>query len=232
MALPARCFAAALLAAPTALGGGPAHAAELAVTYFTVAALGDPDFRTPCCVFVRNMVLPTLGPHRLPLLNPGFIGSNSYTIHDLNAAGEITWWSPGPTIAATGTGLTRLPIDNGHFFPPNGTGADNLHGFQTAVFRGVLHIRAAGPVSFKVAADDAAFVYVDGELVADLGGVHPAITLPVVTKTLAPRDYCLEIFYADLFPTRAELRFSVETPNVTVTQTAETDSAVCLALTS
>ena len=53
-----------------------------------------------------------------------------------------------------------------------------------------------------------------------------------MTKTLAPRDYCLEIFYADLFAIKAELRFSVETPNVTVTQTAETDAAVCLALTS
>lgn len=207
-------FTLALLAA-SATG----QAGELAVTYFTVVERGDPDFNTTgCCVFTQHLVQPMLGPNGSPLLDPAYSGFNPsrYVVHDVNRSGEITWWTPGPTVAPTGFGLATMPVENDRFFPPSGKGPDNLHGFQTAVFKGILHVPAAEPVHFRIGADDVAFLYLEGALVADLGGVHPRVNLPVVTKVLQPGDYCLALFYADLYPDHAKLFFSVDTADVTV----------------
>ena len=210
------------LALPAA--GGSAPAQELAVTYFSVAEWGDPDFHTTgCCVFTSRLVQAGLGPSGLPLLNPayGSGGHAGYVVHDVNEAGEITWWTPRPTVTPTGSGFVTMPIRNSRFFPPNGTGRSNAEAFQTAVFKGVLHVPEAEAVHFRVGADDAAFVYLDGRLLADLSGVHPRIGRPVVTKLLQPGDYCLALFYADLYPDHAELFFSIETGDVTVSPPTE-----------
>jgi hypothetical protein len=210
-------LSAALVAPPMAAAA--ASAGELAVTYFTAVDRGDPDFHTTgCCVFPRHLVQGALGPGGLPLLDPAYAGGAlaRYVVHDVNRASEITWWTPGPTIAETGTGIAMLPFASRRFFPPNGGGRDNFHGFQTAVFRGILHVPRMEPVHFRIGADDVAFLYLDGALVADLGGVHPRIDLPVVTQVLPPGDYCLALFYADLYPDHAELFFSIDTDDVAV----------------
>jgi hypothetical protein len=200
-----------------------ARCAELAATYFTVAAYGDPDFGGFCCRIVTDLVQPMLGPGGAPLLNPAYRagGGRSYVVHDVDGNGEITWWTPGPTVTRTGTGTVALPIDTRRLFPPNGTGATNAFGYQTAVFRGVLHVPVAERVRFRVGADDAAFLYINGVLVADLGGIHERINLPAVTETLAAGDYCLTLFYADLFPYQAELFLAIETPDVTIAPPSE-----------
>jgi fibro-slime domain-containing protein len=224
----------ALMSLPAA---GADQAGELAVTYFAVAERGDPDFNTTgCCIFANDMVRDALGPSTLPLLNPFYRQPHGrgYVVHDVNGAGEITWWTPGPTVVRTGTGIAPLPIRNHRFFPPNGQGQDNAHGFQTAIFKGVLHLPASEAVSFRVGADDVAFVYIDNALIADLGGVHPRVDLPVVTKVLAAGDHCLTLFYADLYRFEAELFFSIETSDVTLssapdaTNSATTSPGSCL----
>lgn len=234
MSLATRIFiglAASAAALPTAAGA--AAAGELAVSYFTAVERGDPDFHTTgCCVFPKHLVQATLGPGGLPLLSAEYgSGDKGYVVHDVNRFGEIAWWTPGPTIASTGFGVAALPIENEHFFPPNGVGPDNAHGFQTAIFRGILHVSAAGQVQFRVGADDVAFVYLDGALVADVGGVHPRVTLPVVSQLLQPGDYCLALFYADLYPDHAKLSFAIDTPGIIVTaaddRTAATTPARC-----
>ena len=76
-------------------------------------------------------------------------------------------------------------------------------------------------MKFRIGADDATFLYLNGNLVADLGGVRPRQDLPVVTATLPAGDYCLSLFYADLYPEHAELLFSVDTGDVTVMSAPE-----------
>jgi hypothetical protein len=214
ISLGAAAMALALLAT-----GKTGWAGELEATYFTVVERGDPDFNTRgCCVFSRHLVQSTLGPNGLPVLDPayGASGTGRYVVHDVDAAGEITWWTPGATVAPTGAGVAALPIVNDRFFPPNGAGPDNAHGFQTAVFKGVLHVPRSEAVHFRIGADDVAFLYLDGTLVADLGGVHPRIDLPAVTEVLQAGDYCLVLFYADLYPDHAALFFSIETADVII----------------
>lgn len=197
-----------------------ASAGELAVSYFTAVVRGDPDFNTTgCCVFPKHLVQPALGPSGWPLLNAAYGegGGSRYVVHDVNRFGEVTWCTPGPTIVETGFAVATLPFASVEFFPPNGQGRDNYHGFQTAIFRGILHVPRTEAVSFRIGADDVAFLYLDGALVADLGGVHPRVDLPVVTQVLQPGDYCLALFYADLYPDNAKLFFSIDTDDVSVT---------------
>jgi hypothetical protein len=218
-------LAAVSLALVAASGTG--RAAELAATYFTVVERGDPDFNTTgCCVFPEHLVQSTLGPTGLPLISPAYRGPglSGYAVHDVNESGEITWWTARSTVRPTGTGFTALPIENDHFFPPNGTGPDNAHGFQTGIFKGILHVPTTERVHFRIGADDVALLYLNGALVAELGGVHPRVDLPVITKTLRPGDYCLALFYADLYPDHAKLFFSVETTNVTLVAGVDTDA--------
>lgn len=208
------------------------YAAQVSVSYFLVAAQGDPDFRTArCCFTATDIVQPMLGPQGLPLLSAAHApGSGAaYIVHDVNETGEIAWWTPGPTVRATGTATASLPFENRRFFPPNGAGADDRHGFQTAVLRGVIHIPLAEPVSFRIGADDAAFLYVDGVLLADLGGIHPRRNLPQRTRTLAAGDHCFVLFYADLLPVQAQLFFAVDTPDAIVSATSAGASAEPLA---
>jgi hypothetical protein len=215
------------MAAATALLAMSAQAGELAATYFTVVEQGDPDFNTRgCCVFTRHLVQSTLGPNALPLLDPAYSQPvrSYYVVHDVNEAGEITWWTPGATVTATGTGISPMPIANDRLFPPNGTGPDNAHGFQTAILRGILNVPRSEPVRFTIGADDAAFLYLDGALVADLGGIHPRINLPVVTEVLQPGDHCLALFYADLYPDHPALFFSIETSDVAITARAAAET--------
>jgi len=72
-------------------------------------------------------------------------------------------------------------------------------------------------VKFRLRADDAAFLYLNGKLVADLGGVHPRRDLLVIAETLPAGDYCLSLFCADLYPDHAALFCSVDTGDVSVT---------------
>ncbi len=76
-------------------------------------------------------------------------------------------------------------------------------------------------MKFGIGADDAAFLYLNGNLVADLGGVHPQRNLPIITETLPAGDYCLTLFYVDLYPDHASLFFSVDTGDVSVTSVPE-----------
>lgn len=90
-------------------------------------------------------------------------------------------------------------------------------GYQAATFSGTLSPKTSETVSFSVGADDVAFVYLNGQMVCDLGGVHPDTPGTCTTGMLtAGTSNSLEIFYADLRPAAAPLNFSLVTTNVTV----------------
>ncbi len=207
-----------LLALPVAV-----RASQLNVTYFTVAN-GDKDAGTLCCGVSNNEVLPNLGPNGLPVLNPAMTGAPIPT--DIDADGELTYWSPtlnnggsGGTsdVVQTGTGVVSLPYVNNTFFTPNGTGSHDgsPNGFQAAYFYGTLNAPTSETISFSVSSDDNAFVYLDGTVVCDDGGVHAGAAVPCTTSTVSAGNHTLQIFYDDLDPVAAELDFSITTVGVT-----------------
>ncbi len=212
-----------LLAVPAAV-----RASTLNVTYYTVAN-GDKDAYHLCCGVSTNEVLSTLGPNGLPLFNTAMTGAPKPT--DIDTQGELTYWSPalnnggtGGTsdVVQTGTGTVSLPFSNTHFFVPNGTGTtNNGPGFQAAYFSGILNAPTAEQISFSVSSDDMAFVYLDGMVVCDDGGVHAPTAVPCTTSTIGAGNHTLQIFYVDLDPTQAELDFSITTAGVTTSAVPE-----------
>jgi hypothetical protein len=207
-------------AVPTSGGG------SMNIAYYTVAE-SDRDVSSLPSGISSNYVLPGLGPHGLPVYNPkatALVGSVAAP-YDLLADGEITWWSPAlngggaggaSDVVETGTGVVSLPFANDKFFPPNGAGASDLTGFQAAVLTGTLVAPAAETVSFTIASDDMAFLYLDGQIACDDGGLHRASSVACTTSTIAAGPHTLSVFYVDLDPVAAVLDFSVATSNVSV----------------
>lgn len=221
----------ALLAALILAPFGVAHAgpvSSLSITYFTIAET-DADGGVMCCGVSTNYVQNSLGANGLPVFNTGATATSGsiFTPHDLISGNQISWWSPtlnnggaGGTsdVAQTGTGTVSLPYTNNGFFPPNGTGGGDENGFQAAILSGTFVTTTSETVSFSIASDDMAFLYLNGQIACDDGGVHGATAVPCTSFILPPGTNTLELFYVDLDPTQAVLDFSITT-DVTTTPT-------------
>jgi fibro-slime domain-containing protein len=219
-----------------------ASSVTMSATYYTIAE-GDQDMNRLASGVFNNEVQNTLGADGLPILNTPAFGctSNCFTANplpaDLTASGEITWWTPSlnkggsggvSDVTQTGTGTITLPYNNPSFYPPNGTGSNDASGFQAAVFSTTLVVPSAESISFNVGADDVAFVYLDGSIVCDLGGVHGDSAGACTSGTLTAGDHTLELFYADLHTVDAALTFDVTTANIVGTPTPEPTSFALL----
>jgi fibro-slime domain-containing protein len=238
-----RLVATALALAPLTLAPQAAgDSITMSVTYYTIAE-NDQDMSHVAGGSFNNEVQNSLGADGLPILNTATYGCSSGCFtstplpKDLTAGGEITWWSPSlnnggsggaSDVVETGTGTVTLPYDNGTFYPTNGGGSNDASGFQSAVFSTVLDVPSEESISFNVGADDVAFVYLDGSIVCDLGGIHADSPGTCTSSTLTEGDHTLELFYSDLERTGAALTFSVNTEGITGTATPEPTSFALL----
>ncbi|MGB6482090.1 MAG: PEP-CTERM sorting domain-containing protein [Candidatus Acidiferrales bacterium] len=208
-----------------------ASANSLNITYFTISS-SDPDANNLATGVFNNEVQNNLGPDGLPVLNTAAYGCTSDCYSpvgaptNLTASGEITYWSTSnPFVTETSTGTVSLPFNvPSNFFPPNGTGpADGgTNGFQAAVLSGTLIVPAdtTETVSFNIGADDMAFAYLNGQVVCDLGGVHPDSAGTCVSPmTLSTGTYSLDVFFVDINVVQAGLTFGVNTSGITTTGT-------------
>ncbi|WP_194743587.1 PEPxxWA-CTERM sorting domain-containing protein [Thermaurantiacus tibetensis] len=208
----------AVSAAATLSAAGPARAAKpltgsVLIEWFTVTASGAGDFETYCCSDVRlDMVRTTLGPNGKPVLNPASVGPQNFTGVD-PVTGELQWWSPGTTaggdiVTATGTSIVSFPFSDFSLFPPNGGGSSNASGFQTLVLSGLIFTPKPILLTFSLAADDDAFLFVNSKLVTGIGGVHPHTAAPMGTVLVKPGTTPFNLFYADRHSTGASLDIS------------------------
>jgi hypothetical protein len=205
-----------LIAAPPA-----AHATStLNVIYYTMSS-SFPDANQLCCGTSDNEVESGLGPNGMPILNvSGMTGSPIPTVYD-TSTDELTYWDPtlNSSLTETGTGTVPLPIANNAFYPPNGTGGGDggTAGFQTAYFYGTLSAPTTETLSFSIGSDDNAFVYINGTIACDDGGVHGNSSVPCTTPTVPEGNNTIQIFYDDLNTVGAALDFSITSTDVTTT---------------
>ncbi len=221
---------AAAMAATLVSGAALADVMNLGVDYFTVSG-SEPGFGTPgiCCSVSPNMVLSTLGPNGLPVLNPAATdlkpGELALLQQDTNSHGELNFWTVGGHVTSGGpSGTVSIPYAVSEFYPDalnpgHGTADGAVHGYMAAVFAGKFTLATASTVTFSLGADDEAFFYVDGKIVDQIGGIHPNTAAPVTTGTLAAGDHTLELFYDDRYPTQASLSFGLVTEGITITPT-------------
>lgn len=214
----------------------PAAADSFTIQWYTVPT-GTADFYNGTNVPIgtsTNYVTNTLGPDGLPVYNPGYTTASG-TVDPpnaayLNSSGELLYWTPS-TAANPNSGLvkadgapTTINVSTSSATPtimyPPGLGTDaNFE--ATAVLSGSFTVLPgdSDTVTFDVGADDTAYVYVNGNLVEDLAGIHGNTALPSTTDIYGPGTYDIQIFYADRDVTQASLSFS-DNDNLTITPTA------------
>ncbi|HEY1577564.1 MAG TPA: PEP-CTERM sorting domain-containing protein [Terracidiphilus sp.] len=196
----------------------PASADSFSVQYFEVStsSAANSDFHTgnvPTGTSSSDYVLSTLS-GGLPVYNPAQTG-NATAPNMLGAGNVIEWWTPGTygpnTVTSTGTSVLNVSTDPNNptnMFPPNSTGNSNQNGFEeTAILTSTFTLGSTQNVTFDVGADDDAFVFIDGKIVLDLGGIHGLTLTPTVTQLLNAGTHTLQIFYADQDEVAASLVF-------------------------
>lgn len=204
-----------------------AFADTFSIQYFEVPT-GSADFYAGVNVplgISTNYVSSTLGADGLPVFNPGFTASSGtvYAPNSIyrNASDELLYWSPsnpnGGHVIADGTGTISLSSTPVSMFAPGANGNDSTYE-ETAIISGYFTVPTGDTdsVTFRVGADDSAYVYVDGSLVESLGGIHANTAVPSNTIVYGPGTHQIELFYADRDPTNAALSFT-DSDNLAIT---------------
>jgi hypothetical protein len=145
-------------------------------------------------------------------LQPGLVGPNLVNGFPTGTLGNNFWSvSQGSGISADGVG-TRVDNASGLTlsFPINFFASGQA---DDATKYLAVHWTAAfsntAPVSFSLAADDHAFLYVDGKLVLDDGGIKP-IDAGITTTFSITGSHTLDLFFADVHVDKSGITFSCE----------------------
>jgi fibro-slime domain-containing protein len=181
---------------------------------YTVLAPSNPDVEHGIDGgVVTGLVQSTLGPDGLPVVSAfgASYAGPSGPITDVNAQGEILWWTAhGGVVTAdttkVGPQTDSLPLLNLALYP-NGTGND-ANGYQSVHWQGTFSLGTGGSVTFTLGSDDDAWVFIDGSLVDDDGGVKPLTSVPLTTMPLTAGSHTLDIFFADRHQTGSGIDFT------------------------
>ena len=184
----------ALLAAPRTAS------AQWKGKYYKLPASGvnkNPDVQQdPSCSVcdggvVTGQVQTALSGGGLPVVaNPN--ASNS-SITDVNGAGELQWWNGNGTTSVFEKTLFSSSINmHDHFFP-DGETSNNL--FQRAVHWSATAANSGSSV-MSLQGDDEAWLFVNGSLVLDNGGVKPIGNATTGTVAWTAGQH-FDLFFAD-----------------------------------
>lgn len=155
-----------------------------------------------------GIVMSTIGADRNPVY-AGLAGNPTTT----SATNFNQWYNDDPV--NTNLGLFPILLDNtitadpdvytffdSTFFPIDGMGFGNQARIHNYHFTAELHttFTYSGGEAFTFTGDDDLWVFINDELVIDLGGVHGALTSTVALDTLGltvGNDYDFDLFFAE-----------------------------------
>jgi fibro-slime domain-containing protein len=177
-----------------ALAGG-----SLTGDYFTIPH-SNPDTGRGIDGAVKGLVAARLGPHGFPiattLARTRKTGSGRIT--DLNGNGEIMWWSVGRGIRAEKVRQDALPFAFDNFYPDQ-YGNDSV-AYRSVHWKGTFVGPPGGEVTFKLDSDDDAWIFIDGKLAVDNGGVKQPSSTQTTVKGLTNETHRIDVFYLDRYP--------------------------------
>jgi len=195
-------------------GMSAAHAALIAPSIssltadYYVLSPNNPDVNNGVDGYaVTGLVQSRLGPDGLPVAT-GMVAPGSGTIADVNKAGELLWWTPSAyTTALSLNQNATLPYDQVLF--PNGVN-DGSNGYESAHLFGSFVAPSNGSLTLNLGSDDDGFVFVDGVLAVDNGGVHADVVAPTTVTSLAGGTHRIDVFFADRHVTQSRLTFNAD----------------------
>lgn len=175
----------------------------------------------------RGIVLPTLGVDGKPVYaglagNPTTSGQANFDQWYRDVSGVNMTSSLTLTANETFAGSGIYQYSNNSFFPIDGQGFGNTpgqsHNFH---FTFELHTQFAYQPgqNFSFTGDDDVFVFINNQLVIDLGGVHAQETASVDLSTLGlltGQNYNLDIFFAERHTVASTFNFTTSIPLVTM----------------
>lgn len=175
------------------------------------------DFDNNGIASVSNAVQSTMGADGKPVFNPAVGGSAVYS----NATNFNQWYNntAGTNIASSlamtfnETAPGVYTYTNNSFFPIDGAGWGNqglAHNYHFTLELATLFTYQAGQ-TFSFTGDDDVWVFINGQRVIDLGGIHGASTASVNLDTLGltvGEDYSFDFFFAERHTTESNLSIS------------------------
>ena len=181
---------------------------SLSGDYFAVPAT-DADFNASGTGGVTTgLVQSTLGPNGFPRVTAK-ASDPTTRIFDVDVNSEIQWWTtnhPGVTKDVSAKS-DPLPFTFDNFFPTGQT--SDLTLMRTAHWKGPLTAPKTGSLIFSGSADDDLWVFMDGVLVIDNGGVKGFQTPVAQTVPITAGAHTLDIFYADRSQNKATLALAI-----------------------
>lgn len=205
---------AVLLFAAIALAATPARASLLSADWFTISS-ANPDTDLTITGVVPGLVNSTLGPNGLPVrsaLSAAQPAASSANLKDIDlVTGELQWWTPHATVTTDPFYPTTVAIPfnvSSNLFPGGGASNGGANGFTSAHFYGTFSLPTAGSITLNLGSDDDAWVFIDGNLVIDNGGVHGLVIAPTMTGALAAGTHTIDVFFADRHVVQSGLAFS------------------------
>jgi len=202
----------------------PAIAGTCSVVYHKDSAADSTantaDFEGPITGLVTGMVSPTLNASGLPdyvaPTGTGAADADSFTNWYTDVAGVNMSKAFSLTLTETAPGSGIYSYSNGNFFPVDGElfgNQGNSHNYHfTMHLEGLLSFdgdTVGGNDTFAFTGDDDLWIYVDGKLLMDLGGVHGATTDTfsesdlIAAGLLANTFYDLDVFFAERHTTQS-----------------------------
>lgn len=162
---------------------------------------------------VTGLVAAILGPNGLPVATAKAIsgvGFSSGPFTNLNANNEILWWVAGQSgIVLEKVQIDPIPINEPSNFFPDGEGKNPP--YRAVHWQGFFYAPDDGTASFSLKADDDAWLFVNGNLAVDNGGVKAIGASAVVSNLIgltAGDLYTVDLFFADRHVVQSGIEFT------------------------
>jgi fibro-slime domain-containing protein len=229
------CLALTALAVIVGYAAPAAHAdsqADLTGQYFRVTT-AHPDFGDANIDIdghvVTGLVESGLGTNGLPVASvfgrtgsfaSGNVAGGGHFLGFDAGTNELDWWTPnGGTVTADGVAAAGMgsSLDLSSFYPSGGSFNGGANGFRTAHFFGTFTLTNIGTAVFDLNADDDAWLFIDGELALDNGGVKDLVNSNAVMGTLnnlSAGTHTVDLFFADRHEIYSDLEFNISVASI------------------